>query len=141
MHESYKVFRGNGLLMDLESLKAAVFTDRTNQGFYFHKVVGIINCDGLILARPGSFSEGVEGKYSFVNPEELYVLMSSGPYFLMHLGEEGAVVGLLELENLLAAPDEFEFDSVLFVGSVKEIGGDLELRELPVEHDYPLLEG
>ena len=62
MHETYKVFRGNGLLMDLESLKAAVFTDRTNQGFCFHKVVGIINCDDLALARPGSFSELLDVK-------------------------------------------------------------------------------
>ncbi len=67
--------------------------------------------------------------------------MPSGPYCLMHLGEDGAVVGVIEVDNLFAAPDEFEFYSVLFLGSVKEIGGDLELRELPVEHDYPLLEG
>ena len=55
-----------------------------------------------------------------------------------HVGEESHIVRVVKVNDLLAAADEFELDSMLLIGPAQEGTGDLELWELPVEHSSTL---
>ena len=55
-----------------------------------------------------------------------------------HDGEESHIVRIAKVKDLLPAADEFKLDSMLLIGPAHEGTGDLELRELPVEHSSTL---
>ena len=55
-----------------------------------------------------------------------------------HVGEESDIVRVVKVNDLLAAADEFELDSMLLIAPGQEGTGDLELWELPVEYPSTL---
>ena len=87
---------------------------------------------------PGPLADGVESEHGLVHPEELDVAVAGGPDGPEHVREEVQVVGVEEVNHLLAAADLLELDAQALVGPVQEAGGDPELRELAVEQHGPL---
>ena len=126
--------------MYLVRFQAPVLTDGTQQCLGLDRVVGVVDGDALMLGRPCSLPESIEGEHRLIHPEELDVLMPSRLHGPIHVGEEGEVVGVSVVDDLLASADELEPDSMSTVGLLKKVRGNLQLRKLSVEHDYSLLE-
>ena len=77
--------------------------------------VSIVHLDALVLRRPSSGADGVEGKHRLIHPHQFHISESGDLDGVVHLSKQIIVVQVGIVDDLLSPVDEFKLDPALLV--------------------------
>jgi len=140
VQELDELLGGDGSVVAEELLHPALLADCRNSCLGLEPVGLLWDADVVVLGVPGTSGEGGKAKDCLIKVVELE---ASGLGFVKasnHLLKEVPVVALLNLNWWLGPSDALEGDLEPLVYSADESWRDMDLRELPVEHDSALLQ-
>ena len=96
--------------MDSICFEPFVIADRSKKRNGLDPDVSIVHLDALVLRRPSSGAESVEGEHRLIHPHQLHISESGDLDGVVHLSKEVIVVLVGIFDHLLAAMDEFKLD-------------------------------
>ena len=106
--------------MDGICFKPFVIADRSKERHGLDPDVGIVHLDALVLRRPSSGAEGVEGEHGLIYPHQLHIPELGDLDGVKQLSKEIIVVLIGIVNHLLSAMDEFKLDSALLVSPLEK---------------------
>ena len=97
-----------------------IIADRSKECHGLDPDVSIVHLDALVLRRPSSRAEGVEGEHRLIHPHQLHISESGDLDGVVHLSKEIIVVLVGIVDHLLSAMDEFKLDPALLVSPLEK---------------------
>ena len=101
--------------MDGISFEPSIITDRSQECHSLYPNFSIVHLDALVLRRPCSCAECVEGEHGLIYPHQLHIPETGYLDCVLHLSKEVVVVLVGIVDDLFSAVDEFKLDAELFV--------------------------
>ena len=140
IEELNELLGGDGAVLAEQLLNPALMADRGNHGLGLEAVGLLGDADVAVFGIPCVSGKGRESEDSLIKVEELETQGQSFIQASNHLLEAVTVVAAVNLNGRLCAPNALKGDFELLVYPPDEGGRDMELGELPMEHDRPLLQ-
>ena len=122
------------------SFETNILTDRSNNSLRLDLQCVFWHRYRMVSTRPSPFIEGVMAEDSFIQVNYLELIEPCKTQLSMHLPEDIKVDRVSEVNEFLLLLNILVADAKLFIGAIDESGGDLELREVTMEHNSSLLE-
>ena len=101
--------------MDGICFEPFIIADRSKKCHGLDPDISIVHLDALVLRRPSSGAEGVEGEHRLIHSHQLHIPELGDLDGVIHLSKKIVVVLVGIVDQLFFAMDEFKLDPAVLV--------------------------